>query len=223
MCFNDRYTTWDADAVPTSRSRWWPFTSKDSSCIHENRSICVYVWCLLLNLGQAKRCTKLPVYADTLQKYLYCTTFLLNYIICSLFYDAFPASTTTMRRMTVNRWIMNCKVVFVKKRSWPNFKVWAPSGIRLDEMRKTMKTSVRIASLRAEILTRDLPNTKQEKPLGVSRRVRHMGKVSVLNTVSLRSIGNGGIAPHILNLGTRWMPHASLAPRHFCPWRKPHP
>jgi hypothetical protein len=34
-------------------------------------------------------------------------------------------------------------------------------GIRLEEVRKTTKTSVRIVGLRDEILTRDIPNTEQ--------------------------------------------------------------
>jgi hypothetical protein len=35
-------------------------------------------------------------------------------------------------------------------------------GIRMGELKKTTKPSVRIASLRVEIWTRDLPNTKQK-------------------------------------------------------------
>jgi hypothetical protein len=42
----------------------------------------------------------------------------------------------------------------------PQFEVWSWSF--LEGLSKTMKTSVRIAGLRAKIWTWDLPNTKQE-------------------------------------------------------------
>jgi hypothetical protein len=47
-----------------------------------------------------------------------------------------------------------------KRRSWPKLRYY--QGIYLEGLRKIKKTSVRIAGLRAEIGTRDLPNTKQE-------------------------------------------------------------
>jgi hypothetical protein len=47
---------------------------------------------------------------------------------------------------------------FGRKRSWPNTMYYP--GIRLEGLRTTTKTSVRIAGLRTEIWTLDLPNTK---------------------------------------------------------------
>jgi hypothetical protein len=52
--------------------------------------------------------------------------------------------------------MMNWKE-FGRKLSWPNSR-W----ICLVELRKITKTSVRIAGLRAEIWTRNIPNSKQE-------------------------------------------------------------
>jgi hypothetical protein len=49
---------------------------------------------------------------------------------------------------------------FWRKRSWPNIRHYP--GIRLEGLRKTTKTSIRMPGLWAEIWTRDLPNTKQE-------------------------------------------------------------
>jgi hypothetical protein len=55
--------------------------------------------------------------------------------------------------------MMNWKVC-VRKRSWPDLRYC--NGICLEGLRKPQNTSVRIPGLRAEILSRDLPSTKQE-------------------------------------------------------------
>jgi hypothetical protein len=47
-----------------------------------------------------------------------------------------------------------------KEAGWHNLR-YSP-GMFLEGMRKTTKTSVRIVGLRADILTRDLTNKKQE-------------------------------------------------------------
>jgi hypothetical protein len=47
-----------------------------------------------------------------------------------------------------------------RKRSWPNLRHY--TGICLEGLRQPRKASVRIAALRAEILRRELLNTKQE-------------------------------------------------------------
>jgi hypothetical protein len=39
---------------------------------------------------------------------------------------------------------------------------WLTLGIRLEGLKKTTKITVRMIGLRAEISTRDLPDTKQE-------------------------------------------------------------
>jgi hypothetical protein len=49
---------------------------------------------------------------------------------------------------------------FGKKRSWPILRPYP--GIRIEGLRKTTKASIRTVDLWAEILIRDLPNTKQE-------------------------------------------------------------
>jgi hypothetical protein len=58
--------------------------------------------------------------------------------------------------------IMNYKR-FGRNRSWTNFKALSRRSPRQTEENheKPRKTSFRIANLRAEIWTRDLPNTKQ--------------------------------------------------------------
>jgi hypothetical protein len=48
-----------------------------------------------------------------------------------------------------------------KKRSWPTFKVQYYPSIGLEGLRNTTK-NLRISCLRAETLTCDLQNTKQE-------------------------------------------------------------
>jgi hypothetical protein len=50
---------------------------------------------------------------------------------------------------------------FGRKRSWLNFKA-LPQLSTLQTEENHEENSVRIAGLRAEILTRDLPNTKHE-------------------------------------------------------------
>jgi hypothetical protein len=47
---------------------------------------------------------------------------------------------------------------FVSKRSCPIIRQYP--GIRSEELKKSTKNTVMIAGLRAEILTRDLPNMK---------------------------------------------------------------
>jgi hypothetical protein len=49
---------------------------------------------------------------------------------------------------------------FGRKRSWYNFKIIQAFAWR--DLGKPRKTSVRIADLRAEILSRELPDKKQE-------------------------------------------------------------
>jgi hypothetical protein len=49
---------------------------------------------------------------------------------------------------------------FGRKWLWPNL-IYYPS-IHLERLKKTTKTLVRVAGLQTEILTWDLPNTKQE-------------------------------------------------------------
>jgi hypothetical protein len=46
-----------------------------------------------------------------------------------------------------------------RKRSWPKLRPY--SGICLEGLTKTTKNSVMIAGLQAEILTWDVPNTRQ--------------------------------------------------------------
>jgi hypothetical protein len=50
---------------------------------------------------------------------------------------------------------------FGRKRWWPD--LWYYAGIHLEGPRKTVKTSISIAGLRAEIRTQDLSNSKQER------------------------------------------------------------
>jgi hypothetical protein len=49
---------------------------------------------------------------------------------------------------------------FGRKQLWPISRYYP--GIRQEGLRKNIKTSVTIGGLQAEILTRDLLNTKQE-------------------------------------------------------------
>jgi hypothetical protein len=53
--------------------------------------------------------------------------------------------------------MMKCKGIG-RNWLWPNFKVL--SWHSLEELRKTTKNSVRMASIRADILNWDLPNVK---------------------------------------------------------------
>jgi hypothetical protein len=47
-----------------------------------------------------------------------------------------------------------------RKRSWPNLRYYTSNC--LEGLRKIAQASVGIAGLRAEVLSLDLPNTKQE-------------------------------------------------------------
>jgi hypothetical protein len=76
--------------------------------------------------------------------------------ICSLFNDALSVTKTIQRRM--KGWYVNCELEGSGRRlilrNYP--------GIRQEGLRKTTKTSDRMASRLAEMWKRDLPNTKQE-------------------------------------------------------------
>jgi hypothetical protein len=81
------------------------------------------------------------------------------FFVCSLFNDPFPVKTDYIALNDSDEWMINWKGLGRNGRRLISRKY---SGICLEGLRKLPKTSVRIACLRAEFWTRDLPNTNQE-------------------------------------------------------------